>query len=111
MTDETTDDEGQQPDPDIMQYLEDRYGVEPEPFEIQGCDPTQYDYYVDLGILEIRIKEGFGEAKGCWAWAIHAGSESPEDGRIARCNNVPDACNAADQAAKELLDETREVLG
>jgi len=89
-----------QPDSDVMGYLCSRYGVEPRPY-LGDSRRMPDEYVVTLPCITLI----FQACNGAW-WPIVEGGEP-----IGGYDTLADACDAADDAARDLLDETREVLG
>ncbi|MFB6374065.1 MAG: hypothetical protein ABEN55_13350 [Bradymonadaceae bacterium] len=92
-----------EPDSDVMGYLHSRYGVAPEladtTAEVQG------HYTVTLPIVEIGLvllSDG--------RWQHHVLSEDSRPAYSDEHETLEAACDAADNAVRQLLDETRELL-
>lgn len=83
---------------DHMAYLDGRYGAEPDARPGDRC--TSYTWWVgDLILYEMhRFRDGE------WLWQVSHDRDGFAD-------TLADACDAADEAAREMLAETREVLG
>lgn len=96
-----------QPDPDVLGYLHSRYGCEPE-FDVwHETHPPSEFYQVSIGVLDLTF-EPMGDVPG-WNWTIEwvSGARACRQGH----DTLSDACDAADDAVRELLEETREVVG